>query len=573
MIGQRQENTAKLVTTRFISFLAVTFALWLFLAPLLDDGRQITMTAGLVIGLAVWLSAEGDRMSNRHTPLFSLLSILAVWALSSTLYLVTPLFCDDILYQPYTPQRYGDFISFMFTYDSPRMLNLLFPIFLHTLPKTAVNLLSGTLWALSIILMCRCSGTWLNRYARMAALIFALEFFLPWDNGMTCIIFTLNYIYSLPLAIGMIICFCDEKPVGSFPRLLLLALLGFCAGWVQESESLPIICGISVWCAINRTAISRRRLWIAIPMVVSCLTLIIVSSFGRYTHSNVSFDSFNQPLSMLIYVTLTRTYGMIAVTLLMLALLARRKFRMRLWRARRGPLPILLTAMYVSTAIGITLWNMGTHLSWFPQLFAILSAMTIINIVWQKPLIKNRVGGRAVGAIIMAIVITNLVTAILFTRDEARNLHLIENTYLRADSPDKFYELTPQTRLPLAAWNKLGVANIYNTSWMWRVHSSHYSRRVKEHPIPSELSRITPSILRKVPGDSPLYRFGDLLVMPDDGTREPINLTVTYRYGVRKTSQFNLSPFIADNGGRWIYAVNETTDPQSRWIAITKINR
>lgn len=561
------------MTAGFITFLAVTFVLWLYRPPLLDDDLQIATTAGLVIGLAVLLLAGANRMSNRHAPLFALRSILSVWALSSTLYLVTPLFCDDILYQPYTPQRYGDFISFMFTYDSPRMLNLMFPVFLHTLPKTAVNLLSGTLWALSIILMCRCSGTRLNRYTRMAALIFALEFFLPWDNGMTCIIFTLNYIYSLPLAIGVIICFCDEKPVGSFHRLLLLATLGFCAGWIQESESLPIICGIAVWCVLNRTAISRRRLWIAIPMTISCLSLIIVSSFGRYTHSNVSLASFNQPLSMLIYVTLTRTYGMVAVTLLLLALLTRRKFRMRLWRARRGPLPILLTAMYASTAVGITLWNMGTHLSWFPQLFAILSAMTIINIVWQKPLIKNRAGGLAVGAVIMAIVITNLVTAIRFTRNEARNLHLIENTYLKTDSPDKFHKLTPQTRLPLAAWNKLGIANIYNTTWMWRVHSLHYGQRVKELPIPSELSRITPSVLRKVPGDSPLYRFGDLLVMPDDGTRGPINLTVTYRYGVRKTSQFNLSPFIADNGARWIYAVNETTDPQSRWIAITEINR
>lgn len=511
--------------------------------------------------------------STRHIPLFALLSILAVWVLSSMLYLVTPLFYDDVQYLHFTPQHYGDFISFMISYDSPRMLNLLFPVFLHTLPKTVVNLLAGTLWTLSIILMCRCSGMRLNRYTRMAALILAMEFLLPWDNGMTCIIFTLNYIYSLPFAIGVIICFCDGKPVGSFPRLLLLAILGFCAGWIQESESFPIICGIAVWRALNRTAISRRRLWIAIPMVVSCLSLIIVSSFGRYTHSNVSFDSFNQPLSMLIYVTLTRTYGTVIVTLLLLALLAHRKFRMRLWLARRGPLPILLTAMYVSTAIGITLWNMGTHLSWFPQLFAILSAMTIINIVWQKPLIKNRAGGLAVGAVIMAIAITNLVTAVRFTRNEARNLHIIENTYLKADSPDKFYELTPQTRLPLAAWNKLGVANIYNTTWMWRVHSLHYSQRVKELPVPSELSRITPSVLQKVPGNSPLYRFGDLLVMPDDGTRKPIILTVTYRYGVRKTMRFNISPFIADNGGRWIYVVNETTDIQSRWIAITEINR
>ena len=513
-------------------------------------------------------------ISTRHLPLFALLSILAVGVLTAMLYLVTPLYYDDIQYQPYTPQHYGDFISFMFTYDSPRMLNLLFPVFLHTLPKTAVNLLSGTLWALAIILMCRCTGMRLNSYTRVVALIFATEFFLPWDNGMTCMIFALNYLYSLPFAMGVIICFCDEKPAGSFPRLLLPALLGFCAGWIQEGESLPILCGITVWCVLNRTAVSRRQFWIATPMLVSCLSLIIASSFSRYPHSNVfAFDTFGLPLSMLVYVTLTRTYGMFAVTLLLLALLARRDYRMRLWRARRGPLPILLTAMYVSTAISTTLWCMGTHLSWFPQLFAILSAVTIINIVWPRPFIKNRIGGLVVATVIMAIVIANLATAILFTRNEAKNLHCIEETYLKADSPDKFYKLTPQTRLPLIAWNKLGVANIYNTAWMWRIHSLHYSQRVKELPIPSELRHITPSDLRKVPGDSPLFRFGDLLVMPDDGSREQINLTVTYRYGVRKTSRFNLSPFVADDGRRWIYVVNDTADPQSRWIAITEINR
>lgn len=519
------------------------------------------------------MSDRRTDIPHRHASIFALLSISAVWILTSMLYLVTPLYYDDIQYQPFTTQHYGDFISFMFTRDSPRMLNLMFPVFLHALPKSVVNILSAILWALSIVLVCRCSGIRLKRFTRVAATIFAMELFLPWDNGMTCIIFTLNYVWSLPLAIGVIICFCEEKTTKSITRLLPLAILGFCAGWIQESESLPILCGIMVWCAVNRTTLSRRRLWIAVPMIVSCLSLIAVSSFSRYSHSNLPHDTFGQPLSMLVYVTLTRSSGMIAVTLLLHALLLRREYRMRLWRSRRGPLPILLTAMYASSAIGIALWVMGTHLFWFSQLFAIMSAMTIINVSWQKPFIKNLTVGYIAASIIMILVLVHLISAIMFTRREAVNLRIIEETYLKTDSPDRFYDMTPQTRLPLTAWNKLGVANIYNVSWMWRIHSLHFSHRVKDLPVPADLRHISIAGLRKVPGDSPLYHYGDLLVMPDDGTRGAINLTITYRYGVRKTARFNLSPFAADDGGRWIYAVNDAADPQSRWIAISEINR
>lgn len=508
-----------------------------------------------------------------HHSLLALLSILAVWGLTAVLYLVTPLYYDDLQYYPYTLQHYGDFITFMFTLDSPRMLNLLFPLFLHVLPKCVVNIVSATFWALSIVLVCRCCGTRLCRFTRVAAIILALEFFMPWDNGMTCIIFTLNYVWSLPLAIGVIICFCDEKATGSPLRLLPLAILGFCAGCIQEGESLPVICGIAVWCVVNRTGLTRRRLWLVTPMVVSCLSLIIASSFSRYSHGNVPYDIFGQPLSMLVYVVATRMYGTVAVTLLLLALLLRGEGRVKLWSARRGPLPILLTAMYASTAIGIALWVMGTHLSWFPQLFAIMSALTIINTMWPRPVIKNRACGYTVAAIIMALVVASLVSAISFTRREAKRLHVIEEIYLKDGSSDKFYEFTPQTRLPMVAWNKLGVAKIYNSAWMWRIHSLHYGGRVKDLPVPAGLRGVTYRNLLKLSGNSPLYAYGDLLVMPDDGTRDNITLTVTYRYGVRKTTQFNLSPFTADDGSRWIYAVNDATDPQSRWVPIVEINR
>lgn len=515
---------------------------------------------------------RADIFGSSHC-LFALLSVLAVWWLTSMLYMATPLYYDDLQYHHYTPERYGDFIRFMVTFDSPRLLNLLFPVFLHVLPKSAVNIASATLWSLSILLACRCCGMRLSRFSRVAAMIFALEFFMPWDNGMTCMIYTLNYVWSLPLAIGVIICFCDKKRSDSRVRLLWLAIVGFCAGWIQEGESLPIVCGTIVWCIVNRTTLSRHQRWLLIPMIVSCLSLMIASSFSRYTHGNVPYDTLKQPLSMLVYVTLTRTYGTVAVTILLLGALMRREWRRRLWNARSGPLPILLTAMYISTAIGVALWVMGTHLSWFPQLLAIMSAMTIANILWPGVIIKNRIAGYIAATIIMIPVVISLVSAISFTRRESKNLHAIEKMYLEGDSTSDFYELTPQTRLPLAAWNKLGVANIYNSPWMWRIHSLHYAHRVKDMPIPAELRGITQTRLRKVPGDNPLYSFGDLLVMADDGSREAINLTVTYRYGVRKTTMFSLSPFIADDGGRWIYAVKDATDPQSRWVSITEINR
>lgn len=517
---------------------------------------------------------EGRQIeSKNHNRTFLALVAIVMGCLTALLYNVTPLFNDDLHYSVYTLERYEEFIEMMFSVDSPRLLNLMFPVFLHVIPKWVIDVAAGALWGTTIWMSAKCTGYQANGLTRIAIAVFALTFFLPWDNGMTCIIYSLNYVWPLPLVLGVIIAF--FKVDGSKTRLRLagLAVLGVCTGLTQEGGSLPIVCGIAVWWIINRQSLSRRQKWLTASLTISCVTLIIVSVYSRYMPHNLILCKEYLTLKAIVYLTLTRYYCTIAVTLLLFGMLMSRRLRARLHNARRGELPLLLTAMYASTAVGIYFCFMGTHLSWYPQFFAIISGLKLVNVAMPNPVITNKIADRTIATAIIAMVVMNLATATKFTYNESQTLAKIEKEYLEADSSNRFYDITTQRHLPLMGWNKLSIANVYCNDWLWSVHCRHYLGRHKDKPIPTELRHITAKDVDKVAGDSPLFSYNGLYVMPDDGSRQEMTLIITYKYGVRKKAKFKPVPFTADNGEKWLYATDNISSIRNRWVTVKEINR
>lgn len=505
-----------------------------------------------------------------HSPNIATYTLIGVTGVLTFLLLrVTLPYHDDILYaSSFNFPSYTDYISNLVATDSPRLFNILFPFILGDLPKWVNDVISASAFVIAVFLTLRIAGVSRSRYLRVALIILIMEVALPWDNGMTCTIFLTNYIWSLPLVAGFVCCYFSQR----VPNILLV-LLGALTGWAQEGESLPLLIGVLAWCIVNRRFPSPRQWCLIAPLTLMCAALIVLGIFGRYTQPNVVPNLLNQSLATLIHVSITKLNGTLAVTLLLLISAIFRSTRRRLWILRRGALPIMLAAMYSSYLVGLSLWDMGDRLTWFPQFFAIVSGAVVVNGLWPKVAISNRKTAISITVAILALIVVHLVSAILVTRKISRLTHVIERDYLAADSQSPFFEMIPPTRLPLLAWNKLGVADITINWWMWGVHSNHFAGHRKPYPVPSELCHITLANLVKIPGDNPLYLYDGLYVIPGDYSGETLEATVKFSLGVDRKMTFNLSPFTAADGTRWVYAVPDISDPQTRWIPIKEINQ
>lgn len=487
------------------------------------------------------------------------------------LYFTLP-YHDDIIYS--SVSKYPSFSAYLVSYvtfDSPRFFNLLFPFIMQSMPKWTANLLTALTFTLSIMMVAKVAGISTRRFLRIGIIILFMEFALPWDNGMTCTIFSTNYIWPLPLVLSFIICF-TNKEYSKKIHPAILVLIGLITGWAQEGESLPLLIGILSWCAMNRRWPTKRQLCLSIPLAITCVTIIITSIWTRYAKQDVNPSLFSQPISQLVYISMTMLNGTLIMSAIIGVMALFRKTRKRLWEMREGPMVITLAAMYTSYVVGLALWQMGERLTWYPQFFAILAGAIILNNLWMKPIVTNRKTSLAVTSLITAFVSCHLISAAIITRKISHLTNIIQEEYLAQDSSDPLYEMVPITRLPVMAWNKLGVADITVNRWTWSVHSHHFAGKMKPFPAPDELRNVTPLNITKVPGDSPLYRYKDLLLMADDGTRGELVVKVEFRFGVDRRIALNLTPFTADDGKRWIYAFSPISDIQTRWIPITEIN-
>lgn len=515
---------------------------------------------------------------NRHNKATAISWILLVitGVLTFLLLRATLPYHDDILYFSVIRfQSYHDFLSYMVSSDSPRLFNIFFPFIIGTIPKWIADMITSAAFIAAIIFTAKTAGIRTDRYVRIAFIVALAELFLPWDYGMTSTIYSTNYIWSLPLAIGFILLFVtpSRKNADRFTTKCLLVILGLCCGWAQEGESLPILIGVGCWLAVNPRRLTSRQLLLVIPMAFSTLSIIIVGLFGRYTRPEVTTNILNQSFPLLIYILITKLNGTLAVTAILLCAILTRSGRVKLWACRKGALPVTLGAMYASCVVGLTLWTMGDHLTWFSQFFAISAGTIILNALFPKPILPS------IPATILIIATTatitaHLITAITITRKATAIAKDIADQYLIADSESPFYLTLSPFEIPILAWNKLGVTELTHNQGLWKVFCRHHAKKVKPYPVPVELKDIKLDETHKVAGANPLFSYKGHYVMPDTSHNDDtIALTATFKIGVRQRLIFNLSPFTATDGARWLYAVPDFPNSQTRWIPIIEINQ
>lgn len=466
---------------------------------------------------------------------------------------------------------YLSWLKWQLTDDSFRAFNILIPLFIY-LPKVVFNLLTALIFAFTAILTCRVADINLNRPLRVSLVMGALLLCLPWENGMTSIAFTLNYLWELPPVLLSILFL---KAPDTHSRTTLAAV-GFLAGWGQELAGCAMIGGYAVWWLINRRDFNRRSLYIFLPLAAATLFLVINASFGRYSKHPVyhiaGFD-WSRPLEMaVIFITHYFLTSVAALTLIVSLIFT--KLRKSVKQLLSGTFPLVFTAMIIATIEGWMLTETGERSQWFPAFFALVAISMLFDAGVPLPLVKNRIAAISIYATINTVIWVNLISGIVWIKRSAKETADITAGYLMREKPDeRFYDMETFHNLPLTAYNRMPLSVTRELSLLWSNYCKFYGNGNEPYPIPSRLRHINEASLKKIPGENPFYYYdGWIVERLGDKTASERHFVITYSWGVRRNANFELNEFSADNGHKWNFVMIPFSDSQSRWAKIKSVD-
>lgn len=526
------------------------------------------------------------KQTEQKLPAHAWLSILCVFIVSVLVFVyyeVTPYYADDLNFgvrwkdyimgeiSSFDWGEYANWLKWELSDDSFRAFNILLPLFIY-LPKTIFNLLTAIIFGLIAVFTCRVAGIPIKEALRVNLSMAGLLLMLPWEDGMTSIAFTLNYVWELLPALLSLWLLTRAYRHG----ITILIVTGFVAGWGQELAGCALIAGYAVWCLINYKTFNRRTLYVFIPLALATMFLVINACFGRYTkhliYDMTLFDWY-YPLQMLvIFVT---NFSLVAIALFLTFILTlRRSSRKTLVSMRSGAMPIIFTAMIVSTVEGWLLTEIGTRSCWFAQFFALLVILSLIKSFAPQPLIKSSIVSNVLSAIVLGLVSANLIIGTLATRSIAAETEFIIKNYLIPDTDGcRFSPMESFKDLPPLAYNRLPLAATRELSILWVNYRNFFGKGNEPYPIPSRLRDINLSELIKIPGQNPFYFYhGWIVRKASHKGHSQQQYVITYNWGVRRNANFEYAPFIDDNGIAWDFAMITSNDAQSRWAKIKSID-
>lgn len=467
--------------------------------------------------------------------------------------------------------EYIRWAGYQITDDSPRFCNLLIPLFLY-LPKFIFNSLTALMFGLTVYLAGRCCDISTNHPLRLVMITICVLMLFPWEDGMTSIAHTLNYLWVSPVALMFILAFRQPQRFSTGG----LITIGIFAAWCHETIGTALISGYVIWLLINRKTIDRRLRYLCVPLLIVTLTLLSVMTIGRFTN-HLFFKLYTSAesivISHLIYDLLTKyNLVLLSITLLLAAFTVRRS-RTLVIKMLQGGYPLVFTAMLTLTVEGIVLGNIGTRVSWFPQLFGLLSSAMLINRLFPRPLLKAAVG-YGLTVVLALIMSVNLVAGTIITYRQARQFKSICHNYLMRERPEPFHDMSALASPSPLAFNRLSIGAIGCKHLIWTSFTRFYAGHDMDYPVPLSLKDLADHDLTKIPGDNPFYRHSSgWIVRAEAPDNTDAAYVVTPFWGVRQEASFEYVPFTADDGRRWEVVYNTRTDAQARWAGIKKIDQ
>lgn len=513
----------------------------------------------------------------------SLTIISVVSLLLFAYYSVTPYYADEL----YFACRWRDYILgtsdhfdwneyikwaiYRITDDSPRFCNLLIPLFLY-LPKFVFNIITSMVFGVTVYLIGRCCDISTNHPLRLAIITIYVLMLFPWEDGMTSMAHTLNYLWVSPVALLFVLAFRQPNRFSSRE----LVTIGIFTAWSHETIGTALISGLIIWLLLNRKTINRRLRYLCLPLMIVTIILLSLMTIGRFTNHlffKLNTSAGSMVVSHLIYDLLTK-YNLVLLSIaLLVGAATTRRWRAAVAEMLSGGYPLVFTAMITLTVEGIVLGNIGARVTWFPQLFGLLSSMMLINRLFPRPILKDKIG--YISAVFITLIMSvNLVSGTIITHRTATQFKSICNSYLMNQRPEPFHEMSALASPNPLAFNRLSIGAIGRKQLIWTSFTRFYAGHDMDYPVPLSLKDLADRDLTKIPGDNPFFLHSSgWIVRAKSPDTDNAAYIVTPHWGVRQDASFEYVSFTADDGRQWEVAFNTRTDAQARWAGIKTIDQ
>lgn len=211
---------------------------------------------------------------------------------------ITPRSVDDIWYLENSMGHKGSWDYFWSTvlncwqhwqYDTGRLSNMAAAPFLALFPQWIYAALTSIgIWITYL------GGPILSKsnfFSYSAAVwIVVITFIFPWFDFMFGIIFSINYVWTIALAVIYFYWFFKDydKQTLSLLQKILLFVLSFILGWWHEGFSVPLIAAIATYFIIRKKFPDRTRLLMITGLFLGILMIVIMPAFWVQIHSRDS---------------------------------------------------------------------------------------------------------------------------------------------------------------------------------------------------------------------------------------------------------------------------------------------
>ncbi len=498
-------------------------------------------------------------------------------------YWVTPYYNDDIVFMapwcvqqdgetwleynaksPLTLKLFIDKAYALFHMDAFRGFNLLASFFVW-LPKWIFNILTTILFFIAAILGAKIANISLKQYNRFAGIVLSMLLFMPWTDGLTCIAYSVNYIWPIPL-LGLYILFYQHPE--RYP-LWLSILVAVILGGGHEMMGLPLF-GSTLLTNWQKTQPSlRKRRWIiAISVLIPTIILIGIAFHGRLQFKSayqfLCFGSLYDIKNWIFTIFCDCTF---IPLLLFFCIFFWKKFR----ASQNNIFMITLTILFFCEAIALTM--SGLHVYFFPAYLAIITFFQIFQLQFPQPILHFKKYAITLWAILLFIVSGNLYAGASCIKKLSKEQELIIQKHYKEHNDRQTYPITPWTKISLLGYHRYSYLFYYYRCSPWSAEIWDLclqSPTGTPLPVPDTLYSFSDDAMATVPGRNSLYWVNEWMVSPDSIT----SATISFKFAPQLPNvEVIATPFLRNDGRRFYYITFLNAHNLLKWkLGVEQIN-
>lgn len=519
-MAQRQANTAKLVTTGFIAFLGVTFALWFYWTPLLDDDLHYMGY------FRSYILSGGDYPWNRIVDM-----VVDEWHANNI-----------------------------------RWVNMI-TAFTHTVvPKWIVASVHGLALCLIMrwtISLAEAKGKLLSSMTVIAMITVCL----PWHANIGLMDYAHNYLLPSAIFTGFFILWLKKTARHSWPTLAGLMLLGIIAGESHEGFSLPALCGIIFYWLCARKIPTARQTAMTAGLVIGIV--ILLSAEGKTSRTVITLS---RPAAQWLYTLLFYSPLFAVMTAVLTACLIRQKNNFKAMFLR-SPIPLFF-GIAVASFIMSGLLFVNCRASWFGELAAII---VIVN-MWNRCMPRVSASGficvgNALSVLIILLVSAHILTVDVYARRCCNDYNKILAAYRESPTETIYFDYTSSSDVPLITLGKV----ISSYPWIGEYPTAKFRDfycpgAPPPCVVPDRLRDFSTDKATKMPGDNPFYIYKGEWIAPEDSVTFLQRFIFHFRI-TRRASGVNTIRFSNLDGDSLVMCDAWLIDRVIKLNPVTKIDR